>query len=224
MKHLILLAALLPLVANAGGYTPKKTKTPKPEPTLTTDVRATGTGGSSKSISNGFGGSSKSISKSGDSQAGSKSISKGGDAKAKGGDADASAVSGNNTIDGGDVLVQGDRIDYDVAAHKQTMILNGCQVGGAADSIKYGVQIIKQSPACMLLQSSGDALLFAASMQCADFAGSIAKGASLPDASSCLVARSKLVEQALAERNYAVDLLKRDAKQGVLKVFVRKIW
>lgn len=134
---------------------------------------------------------------------------------------DSSSYSGEYSSD---VLVSGDSINYEVAANKSTLISSGCQVGGAADSIKFGIQVIKQSPACLLLKSSSDALMFAASLNCGDFAGSIVKGGTAPDTSSCLRLRSTLVNQAVGERDLAVELLTDQAKPGLVKKLLHKIW
>lgn len=198
-----------------------------------------GTGGDSASLGIGTGGDSSSVSSiknagnstslAGVNDSGnSASVSEGGDAAAIAGggyaNANQSQTNAGNSLTGGDVLVQGDSINYEVAANKATLITSGCQVGGSADGIKFGISVIKQSPACLLLQTSTDALLFAASMDCGDFAESVTKGSDKPDTSACLRTRSQLVQNALSERAEAVEYLRRDAKQGFAKKAWRFIW
>lgn len=190
--------------------------------------------GNSLSLSSSEGGKSSSASGVKDS-GNSLSLSEGGDASAtvkgsgnssnsNGAYANQSQTNAGNTVEGGDVLVQGDSINYEVAANKATLIASGCQVGGSADGIKFGISVIKQSPACLLLQTSTDALMFAAAMNCGDFAQSVTKGSDKPDTSACLRTRSQLVQNALNERAEAVEYLRRDAKQGFAKKVWRFIW
>jgi hypothetical protein len=152
----------------------------------------------------------------------------GGDALAISGGGDGgSAKQGQGqgqTLNGGDILISGDSINHEVAANKRLVVSSGCQESTAADSIKYGVAVVKQSPACLLLTTSTDALIFAASMNCADFQQSLEKGTGTPNPSACLRTRSELVSRALGERQMAVDIIARDAKQGWLKKAFNWVW
>lgn len=126
--------------------------------------------------------------------------------------------------EGNHFLAEGDDIDYEVAANKSLLVTSGCQVGSSTDGVKFGISVINQSPACLLLRSSSDALMFAATLKCTSFQESMVKGIhSTPD-TSCLRLRSELVNQAIRERNMAVEWVQRDAKHGFVKKLWNKIW
>lgn len=129
-----------------------------------------------------------------------------------------------STNDGNHFLAEGDSFNYDVAANKAFMVTSGCQTGSAADGVEFGLTVISQSPACLLLRSSSDALMFAATLNCTSFKDAVMKGSSGTPDTTCLRLRSQLVNQAVSERQQAVDILTRDAKNGFVKKLWNKIW
>ncbi len=131
---------------------------------------------------------------------------------------------GQTANSGGNTFTSGDTIDYDVAANKALMVTSGCQIGSAADGVEFGITVIKQSPACLLLRSSSDALMFAATLRCQSFEEAVLKGTRSTTDTACLRLRSQLVHQAVSEREQAVAILTRDAKEGFVKKLWNKIW
>lgn len=146
---------------------------------------------------------------------------------ANSGDSAASAAGGavDSTVqvDSNDYYSQ--VIDYEVAANRATLLVNDCQNGTDLSSVKFGVAVVRQDPACQFFRQSAGKYLLAAGMICTDFEASVVKGADpIANTTDCLRRRAELYQEAELIENEGLALVREQSKVGLIRRAWRKIF